>query len=87
MNNLIDNDFDDIGQAMNSLYQEVNNSQKSKCTYYKEINPNMDVHNIYMLKSTVNELERISWTKLRLCDCGIIQIEQHVIEECDSITT
>ena len=108
LNDLIDNDFDDIGQAMNSLYQEVNNSQKSKCTYYKEINPNMDVHNIYMLKSTVNELERISWTKLRLsahslaietgrwnrrgrgilpreqrlCQCGLIQTEQHVIEEC-----
>ena len=36
LNNLIDNDFDDIGQSMNSLYQEVNNSQKSKCIYYKD---------------------------------------------------
>ena len=108
INNLIVNDFDDIGQSMNSLYQEVNNSQKSKCIYYKEVNPNMYVHNIYIIKSSVNELERISWTKLRLsahslaietgrwnrrgrgilpreqrlCQCGLIQTEQHVIEEC-----
>ena len=46
MNNLIDNDFDDIGQSMNSLYQEVNNSQKSKCIYFKEVNPSMYMHTV-----------------------------------------
>ena len=108
INNLINNDFDDIGQSMNNLHQEISNSQSSKCIYYKEINPNMHIHNIYINKSTVNELERISWSKLRLsahslaietgrwnrrgrgrlpvderlCQCGLVQTELHVIEEC-----
>ena len=103
LNDLIDRDVDDIGQSMNNLHQEVIDSQKSKCIYYKRISPNMHVHNIYSEKSAVNELERISWTKLRLsahslaietgrwnrlpedqrlCQCGLVQTERHVIEEC-----
>ena len=95
--------MDDIGQSMTNLHQEVMDSQKSKCIYYKRISPNMHVHNIYSEKSAVNELERISWTKLRLsahslaietgrwnrlpedqrlCQCGLVQTERHVIEEC-----
>ena len=34
INNLINNDFDDIGQSMNNLHQEIINSQSSKCIYY-----------------------------------------------------
>ena len=108
INNLINNDFDDVGQSMNNLHQEIINSQSSKCIYYKEINPNMHIHDIYINKSTVNELERISWSKLRLsahslaietgrwnrrgrgrlpiderlCQCGLVQTEFHVFEEC-----
>ena len=93
---------------MNNLHQEIINSQSSKCIYYKEINPNMHIHDIYINKSTVNELERISWSKLRLsahslaietgrwnrrgrgrlpiderlCQCGLVQTEFHVFEEC-----
>ena len=108
INDLINNDFDDVGQSMNNLHQEIINSQSSKCIYYKEINPNMHIHDIYINKSTVNELERISWSKLRLsahslaietgrwnrrgrgrlpiderlCQCGLVQTEFHVFEEC-----
>ena len=108
INDLINNDFDDVGQSMNNLHQEIINSQSSKCIYYKEINPNMHIHDIYINKSTVNELERISWSKLRLsahslaietgrwnrrgrgrlpiderlCQCGLVQTELHVFEEC-----
>ena len=108
INDLINNDFDDVGQSMNNLHQEIINSQSSKCIYYKEINPNMHIHDIYINKSTVNELERILWSKLRLsahslaietgrwnrrgrgrlpiderlCQCGLVQTEFHVFEEC-----
>ena len=93
---------------MVKLWQEVDTSESSKCIFYKEINPNMEVHGIYSGKSTVNELEIISWSKLRLsthslaiktgrwnrrghgrlpleerlCQCGLVQTERHVIEEC-----
>ena len=72
------------------------------------INPNMQVHDMYNSKSRVNEIERLSWSKLRLsahslaietgrwnrrgrgrlpyeqrlCQCGQVQTEHHVIEEC-----
>ena len=108
INNLIANDYDDIGQSMNNLFQGVFNSQSSKCSYFREFNPNFIVHDIYSVKTTVNELERISWTKLRLsahslaietgrwnrrgrgrlpieerlCQCGFVQTEHHVIEVC-----
>ena len=68
----------------------------------------MSVHKIYSSINDVNDLERISWSKLRLsahslavetgrwnrrgrgrlpmeerlCQCGHIQTERHVIEEC-----
>ena len=68
----------------------------------------MQVHNIYNMKYMINELERMSWTKLRLsahslaietgrwnrrgrgrlpvdqrlCQCGQVQTEHHVIEHC-----
>ena len=108
INNLIENDFDDVSQSMNNLFQGVTNNPSSKCIYYREFNPNFIVHDIYSVKTTVNELERISWTKLRLsahslaietgrwnrrghgrlsieerlCRCGLIQTERHVIEVC-----
>ena len=68
----------------------------------------MNVHSVYHTKSGINELERISWSRMRLsahslvietgrwnrrgrgrlpieqrlCQCGQIQTERHVIEEC-----
>ena len=75
---------------------------------YKQINSEFKVHAIYTDGLSVNELERISWTRMRvsahslavetgrwnrrgrgrlpleerLCTCGQIQTEVHVIEEC-----
>ena len=63
---LLDNEINDTSEAMNNIIQNVSNSSSSKCIYYKSINPNMQVHNIYNMKYNINELERISWTKLRL---------------------
>ena len=68
----------------------------------------MIVHDLYLKKIKVNEIDRISWTRLRLsahslaiekgrwnrrgrgrlpmeerlCPCGQIQTEAHVIESC-----
>ena len=105
---LLDNEVNDTSEAMNNIIQNVSNSSSSKCVYYKSINPNMQVHNIYNMKYNINELERISWTKLRLsahslaietgrwnrrgrgrlpvdqrlCQCGQVQTEHHVMEDC-----
>ena len=108
MKDLLDIDVNDTSEAMNDIIQNVSNSNSSKCIYYKSINPNMQVHSVYNTKSKINELERISWSKLRLsahslvietgrwnrrgrgrlpveqrlCECGQVQTEQHVIEVC-----
>ena len=97
-----------ISEAMNKIIQHTNTSDSSKCLYYKVVNPDMQVHDIYNINYKINELERISWTKLRLsshslaietgrwnrrgrgrlpldqrlCQCGQVQTERHVLEEC-----
>lgn len=82
-------------------------SDSSRVQMYNVINPLYIVHNIYTTKIRVNELERVSWTRLqvsghslavkgrwnkrgrgrlpteeRLCSCGQVQTERHVIEYC-----
>ncbi|CAL4241097.1 unnamed protein product [Meganyctiphanes norvegica] len=57
---------------MNNLYQEKNNSQSSKSIFYRKINSNLCIHDIYSTKSTVNELKRISWSKLRLSGHSLV---------------
>ena len=105
---IITHQEDYINQAMNQLYDEINRSQSSRYAYYREINPYYHVHNIYTTHTNVNELKRISWTRLRvsahnlavetgrwnrrgrgrlpieerLCPCGQVQTERHVVEEC-----
>ena len=62
---LLERDIIDVNIAPNNLKQDITNSDSSKCRYYMTINPDMKVH-IYTKKVKVQELERISWTKLRL---------------------
>ena len=62
---LLESDINDVNIALNNLKQDIINSDSSKCRYYMTINPDMKVH-IYTKKVKVQELERISWTKLRL---------------------
>ena len=63
---IVENEDNYVVEASNKLVQNVNNSDSSKCTYYKSINPDMRVHSVYDSKIKINELERISWTKMRL---------------------
>ena len=105
---IIETEIDYECEALNLVIQRVNNSESSKCIYYKTINPDMKVHGVYDSKSNLNEIERLSWTKMRLsahslaietgrwnrrgrgrlpidqrlCQCGQVQTERHVIEEC-----
>ena len=105
---LLDNDVDDLVQASERLKQEVITSDSSRLVFYKSINSEFRVHDLYSKKVNVNELERMEWTRLRLsshslaievgrwnrrgrgqlpieerlCVCGQIQTEQHVIEAC-----
>ena len=44
----------------------TNRTQSSRNIFYKEINPDMGVHKIYSTRNEINEIERISWSKLRL---------------------
>ena len=55
-----------LSEGMSKIIDSVNTSDSSKCTYYKIVNPDMKVHAIYSCKSGINELEQISWTKLRI---------------------
>ena len=98
----------DIEEAQTLLKTRIENSESNRISFYKRINPSLDVHNIYCKPTKVNEIERISWTRLRLsshslaietgrwnrrgrgrlpveerlCQCGYVQTEDHVIEVC-----
>ena len=106
---MIDKDDDDISISLRESKLKIINAHDSyRCMHYKEINPDLSFSSVYGPGHHVNELERISWTKLRLgahslaietgrwnrrgqgrlpreqrlCTCGDIQTERHVIETC-----
>ena len=86
---------------------EANANRSSRLDWYNAVNPGRRIHDMYSTPS-VDELHRISWTRLRLsahslaieegrwnrrgrgrlpieerlCGCGRVQSERHVIEEC-----
>ena len=86
----------------------ANPRHSSRLTWYSAVNPHGTVHSVYSQASQVNELERVSWTRLRLssnslaieqgwwnrrgrgrlpveerlCVCGAVQDEKHIIEHC-----
>ena len=105
---LITENNSDIKEAQFELQLKLRNSNSNRIMFYKTINPDLVVHDIYVKRLKVNETERISWTKMqlsahslavetgrwnrrgrgrlpmeeRLCSCGQIQTETHVIEDC-----
>lgn len=108
MRDLITNNTNDIDEARQELNLRILNSESNRLLFYKTVNPDLCVHEIYLKDIRVNEIERISWTRLRLsahslaiergrwsrrgrgrlpleervCVCGQIQTEAHVIEDC-----
>ena len=105
---LINNNVDDIKVAMDTLKHNIGLSQSSRRITYKQINPNLSVHKIYLMKHNINEHHRTAFTRFRLsshslavevgrwsrrgrgrlpleerlCTCGEIQTEQHVVQYC-----
>ena len=106
--NLISQNNDDIEEGKSELRLKLRNSNSNRIIFYKTVNPDLVVHDIYEKQLKVNEIERMSWTRLRLsahslaietgrwnrrgrgrlpveerlCSCGQIQTETHVIENC-----
>ena len=103
------NDTNDIENAINKLKTNITqNTTSNRMIFYKLINPDLSVHDVYLKNIKVNEIERISWTKFRLsahslaiergrwnrrgrgrlpiderlCSCGQIQTEVHIVEDC-----
>ena len=99
----------DVKVGQNLLKQSILNSDSNRLSFYKIINPNVNVHTIYtQCDIKINEIYRMSWTKLRLsahslaiesgrwnrrgrgrlpmeerlCVCGQVQTESHIIESC-----
>ena len=42
------------------------NVTSNRVMFYKTINPELEVHDVYSKYVKLNEIERVSWTKLRL---------------------
>ena len=106
--NLISENNNDVEEGKYELQLKLRNSSSNRTLFYRTVNPDLVVHNIYGNQVRVNEIERMSWTKLRLsahslaietgrwnrrgrgrlpmderlCSCGEIQTETHVIENC-----
>ena len=102
------NNINDIEEAQSVLKTKIMNSNSNRLIFYKSINPIFDIHDIYTKNCNVNEIQRVSWTRLRLsahslaiekgrwnrrgrgrlpveerlCPCGQVQTEAHVIENC-----
>ena len=97
-----------ITTLISNVQETVRNSEGSRYVVYREINPEIEVHQIYKCKHSINDRFRISFTRLRLsghnlaietgrwnrrgrgrlpieerlCECGLVQTEKHVIECC-----
>ena len=108
VNYLIHAGIDDVNIAIENMKQRSRLSESGRVQLYSIINPHYVVHAIYKSNTRVNELERVSWTRLRvsghslaveegrwnrrgrgrlpmeerLCSCGQVQTERHVIEQC-----
>lgn len=105
---LLNHATDDIAVAMDILKRDLSLSASSRKVTYKEINPDLSVHDIYTSRHGIREDHRVSFSRFRLsthwlavetgrwnrrgrgcppleerlCPCGQIQTELHVILEC-----
>ena len=66
MTDLITVDSDDVQSAMDEVKTRVRVSVSNRLSFYKSVNSELIVHDIYRKNVKVNELERVSWTRLRL---------------------
>lgn len=97
-----------MSELLVNVHNAITNSDTSRCNVYKDINPDFVVHEVYTKKHAINDLQRKSFTRFRvcghnlavetgrwnrrgrgrlpleerLCACGRVQTERHVIEDC-----
>ena len=105
---MIHNNVPKMSDLLVNVHNAITTSDASRCNVYKVINPGFVVHEVYTKKHTINDLQRKSFTRFRvcghnlavetgrwnrrgrgrlpmeerLCVCGLVQTEWHVIEEC-----
>ena len=110
LNDLLNNsNVNDYQLESELLKDNLRRSESSRRTIYcNVINPNLTVHNIYLMRHNVIESHRIAFTRFRvsshslavetgrwnrrgrgrlpmeerLCSCGEVQSEDHVISRC-----
>ena len=63
---MINTNVPDLSLVMQKLKDEMVNSNSSRRSTYKDINPDLLVHRIYTLKHAVNDIHRISFTQFRV---------------------
>ena len=66
VHSLIHASVDDTAEAMENLKHSIQNSNSSRRITYKEMNPDLSVHNVYLEKHNIPEHQRISFTRFRL---------------------
>ncbi len=97
-----------MSTLLRNVHNAIADSNTSRCTTYRTINPHYVTHSVYSERHTVNDRLRISFTRFRvsghslaietgrwnrrgrgrlpveerLCECGDVQSEQHVLETC-----
>ena len=105
---LLENEVPSMTSLIEKVHSAITASNSSRCLVYKEINPHFTLHDIYKTKHVINEFQRISFTRFRicghslavetgrwnrrgrgrlpveerLCSCGQVQTERHVVEAC-----
>ena len=62
----VDNEVDDVDMAFEELKTSIALMESPKAQLYRALNPQLSVHPVYVARPGVNELERISWSRLRL---------------------
>ena len=63
---LIHSDVEEVQLSFENMKMKLSVSESSRMHMYNAINPQYSVHNICTTKIRVNELERVSWTRLRV---------------------
>ena len=63
---LISQERDDIGEAVEIIKQSVLESNSSRRVTYVSLNPSFDVHDVYSKRRYVNDVHRVSFTRLRV---------------------
>ena len=66
INGLINDDVNDLEIAMEKVKESIRESESSKRRFYKSVNPDLETHDIYKDKHSINEFHRMSFTRLRL---------------------